>query len=158
MGELNFATKREFIESLLEKTQIQILVDSRKPGVALPEELRGEYRVALNLSKGFQGPMELLDDKLAVTLTFSLRRFECILPWESVWGIRTYIDERMYTFPSDMPVEVLLEVAKIQQDERAQQEKRDKLELVWSNPDEPEPSEPRRDHLHLVKDNPEDTE
>lgn len=62
-----------------------VVVAPSTPGAELPEFLRGEELVRLNLVVGRDCPEVLLDDwGLRASLTFRGRRHECALPWAAV--------------------------------------------------------------------------
>jgi hypothetical protein len=62
-----------------------IVVAPATPGVELPEFLKGEELVRLNMVVGRDCPEVLLDEwGLRVALTFRRRRTECALPWGAV--------------------------------------------------------------------------
>jgi hypothetical protein len=63
----------------------QVVVAPGAPGVELPEHLREEELVRLNLVVGRDCPEVLLDEwGLRATLTFRGRRHDCAIPWTAV--------------------------------------------------------------------------
>ena len=73
----------------------QITVAPDAPGVVLPENLRGEELVRLNLVTGRDTPEVLLDEwGMRCNLTFRGRRFDCAFPWASVLDGRLRPPER----------------------------------------------------------------
>lgn len=62
-----------------------VVVAPSAPGVVLPEHLLEEELVRLNLVTGRDTPTVELDDQgIRATLTFSGRRFDCAIPWTAV--------------------------------------------------------------------------
>jgi hypothetical protein len=62
-----------------------IVVAPSVPGVVLPEHLKEEELVRLNLVVGRDTPEVLLDEwGIRAGLTFSRRRVDCAFPWASV--------------------------------------------------------------------------
>jgi hypothetical protein len=62
-----------------------VIVAPATPGTELPEFLKAEELVRLNLVVGRDCPEVLLDEwGLRATLTFRGRRHECAIPWEAV--------------------------------------------------------------------------
>ncbi len=62
-----------------------VMVAPGVPGVALPEYLRNEELVRLNLVAGRDTPEVLLDEwGIRCGLTFRGRRHDCAFPWTSV--------------------------------------------------------------------------
>ncbi len=145
----NFTSKRDFAQTLLRRTQIQLLVDARRPGVKLPANLLNDWNVRLNLSYRFSTPPELREDYVRVLLSFGGKDFECIIPWIAVWAIIAADSGDIHSFPNDLPREVKAEVATMAKDQ-AEKPVYTKPTLVWDNPN-PERTPPRRGHLSLVK-------
>lgn len=81
--------KRSMIKMALDKGLIQVVVDATKPGVKLPDHLLGSDRVTLNLSWAFKTPMELGDAGLSAVLSFGGKNEEIMLPWDSIWLLKT---------------------------------------------------------------------
>jgi hypothetical protein len=100
-------------------------------------------------------------------LSFSDQYHAITLPWNSIWGVNSRADGQLYTFPDEIPRELLSEAAAMvgEPDQMGQPvaEKNPELVkygkpiLVWNNP-EPVLSPPRRGHLSLVKPPPEEQE
>jgi len=64
-----------------------VVVTPGAPGVVLPEHLAEQEAVRLNLVAGRDAPEVLLDEwGIRASLTFRGRRFDCALPWWSVFG------------------------------------------------------------------------
>ena len=62
-----------------------VVVAPSAPGVVLPEHLLEEELVRLDLLTGRDTPTVELDDQgIRATLTFSGRRFDCAIPWTAV--------------------------------------------------------------------------
>ncbi len=77
---------RDMLEACRIASAIQyVVVAPSAPGVVLPEHLRDEELVRLNLVAGRDTPSVLLDEHgIKATLTFSGRRFDCAIPWVAV--------------------------------------------------------------------------
>ena len=72
-----------------------ITVAPDAPGVLLPESLKGEELVRLNLVVGRDTPEVLLDEwGIRCNLTFRGRRLDCAFPWASVLAGRLRPPER----------------------------------------------------------------
>lgn len=64
-----------------------VVVAPSAQGVLLPEHLREEDLVRLNLVAGRDAPEVLLDEwGIRADLTFRGRRHDCALPWRSILG------------------------------------------------------------------------
>jgi len=99
--------KRELVETLLEKGMVLVAVNGRYPGVDLPEHLRGDPQVNLNLSYRFGLPMDVGDWGVRATLTFGGRPYDCALPWQSIFLVVSHVSKERYLFPADVPDELL---------------------------------------------------
>jgi hypothetical protein len=94
-----FALQRRFGE-LLEACRAAaaiewVMVAPAMPGVSLPEYLRDEELVRLNLVAGRDTPEVLLDEwGIRCNLTFRGTRSECALPWSAVVAGRLRPPER----------------------------------------------------------------
>jgi len=62
-----------------------VMVAPNAPGVELPDYLKEEELVRLNLLAGRDAPEVLLDEwGIRCTLTFRGSRFDCAMPWPSI--------------------------------------------------------------------------
>lgn len=103
--------KREVFEEYMAGDHALVHIDSRTIGVSLPSHLMGQHSVTLKLSYHFNGATEHNEGGINVFLKFSGNYFECVLPWESIWGMT---DEKgvRFIWADDLPKEVLLEATK----------------------------------------------
>jgi stringent starvation protein B len=154
----------------LEQGLTMIHLDARRPGVLVPEHLKQEPHLLLNLSYRFEPPdLAVGEWGVRCTLTFGGRRFTIAVPWSALYAISSHHSKEFWMYPDDMPRE-LLEAAP----ERMQQsgEITGPLDSLDPKPgaravlrevvmerrgdDTPEPPKdppepPRRGHLRLVK-------
>lgn len=86
-------------------------LDSRRSGVSLPAQLLNQHTVCLKLSYNFQGRTSYDDEGVTSFLRFDGNYFECIIPWTAVWGMSS-ADGKRYIWPTDLPAEILFEIAK----------------------------------------------
>jgi stringent starvation protein B len=98
--------KRRLLESLLDEGLVMIHLDARRDGVDLPEHLRGQPSVALNLSRRFGlDVFEIGADAVLASLSFQGRVYLCRLPWPAVFLMTSHATERAYVFPASVPSE-----------------------------------------------------
>lgn len=95
--------KRELVEALLEKGMTLVALDGTHPGVDIPEHLRGDPQVRLNLSYRFGMPMEIDEAGVRATLTFGGVPYDCRLPWEAIYLAYSHVSEEQYLFLADVP-------------------------------------------------------
>lgn len=78
--------KAGLLNTLLAAGPAKLVVDTRSPGVDVPEEFRGALNLKLNVSPRYGGP-PLTVDEFGVTqlLSFSGVGYICRLPWDSIY-------------------------------------------------------------------------
>ncbi len=101
-------SKRDCLADLLDKGMVQILLDSRCAGIALPPGFEGNLELRLNLSYRFGLPIELDQWGIHATLTFAQVPHDCKIPWKSIYAIISYTTDEPFLFPEDVPLEVML--------------------------------------------------
>jgi stringent starvation protein B len=107
MSEATPKGKRELLESLLERGMVMVVLDARRPGVAVPPHLARDPQLRLNLSWRFGFSMELDDWGVKATLTFGGQPFLCRLPWNSIYVMVSHAErDQQYLFPTDLPEEL----------------------------------------------------
>lgn len=153
---MEFPPKKELMLALLTESVVQIHLDGRAKGVALPEWLRANPRVVLDIGYDMAVPipdLEIDDQGIRCTLSFNREPFLCRIPWDAVYGIID-VEQRGAVYVEDMPPELraLLEhraAPATAAEERTIEEAAPELDP------EPPPSKPnkkpRPSHLKLVK-------
>lgn len=86
------AKKREVVERIWDEgSDVWVHVDPRRPGVVVPEHLRGDSRLVLQVGVDMRPtpiPDLAIDDvSLRGTLTFGRVPFHVTLPWTAVYVI-----------------------------------------------------------------------
>lgn len=162
--------KKERLLAALEQGMVMIHLDARRPGVLVPQELRNESHLRLNLSYRFDPPdLSVTEWGVRSTLSFGGKRFTVAVPWSALFAIASHVTKELFwMYPDDMPPELLQQTmvtSKVPTQEvippaaPAEARPRAVLREVPSESQEPEPSEeprdepptPRRGHLRLVK-------
>lgn len=96
--------KREMLAGALAAGKTQLRIDTRRPGVRVPDRYLGEPALALNLSWRFaHTEMVLNDHGVAATLRFDRVPFRCLLPWSSIWGLLSPGSDAVHVWPPDLP-------------------------------------------------------
>ena len=154
--------KKDRLLEALEKGMAMIHLDARRPGVLVPDSLRQECHLRLNLSYRFEPPdLTVGDWGVRSTLSFSGKRFKGAVPWSALFAITSHVTREFWMYPDDMPPEVLQQSAEpassaAPADPPPAPAPREPLREI---PCEPQPSEPTdeppkprgRGHLRLVK-------
>ena len=149
----------------LEQGMTMIHLDARRPGVLVPEHLRQEAHLLLNLSYRFDPPdLAVGEWGVRCTLTFANKRFTIAVPWSALYAISSHLSKEFWMYPDDMPRELLEasperiaqsgELAGPLPSADGKDEPRAVLrEVVMDRREDPKdpPEPPRRGHLRLVK-------
>src|SRR5215471_17945360 len=100
--------KKDRLLSALERGMAMIHLDARRPGVVVPEVLRSELHLRLNLSYRFDPPdLTVGDWGIRSTLSFSGKRFTVAVPWSALFAITSHVTKEFWMFPDDTPRELL---------------------------------------------------
>ena len=143
--------KRELLESLLEQGMVMVVLDARRPGVAVPPDLARDPQLRLNLSWRFGFSMELDEWGVKATLTFGGHPFTCRLPWNAIYAMVSHASKNEpYLFPAELPEELQRRAAGEAPD--ADEDEEETAELV-AGPGEAPVEKPalRRAHLAVVE-------
>ena len=92
----------------LEQGMTMIHLDARRPGVLVPEHLKHEPHLLLNLSYRFDPPdLAVGEWGVRCTLTFAGKRFTIAVPWSALYAISSHHSKEFWMYPDDMPRELL---------------------------------------------------
>lgn len=156
-------SKKQTLLQYLQRGVTMVHLDARRPGVVVPPQYTGDAHLRLNLSYRYSIPdFEIDDRRIQATLSFSGAPFQCILPWESIFGITSHAGDGQ-VWPEDLPTEVMQTLSR---PDRPSPQRSERPGLVavprdGKAPDRPPaethdaapPSDerPRRSHLRLVR-------
>jgi stringent starvation protein B len=152
--------KKTRLLAALERGMTMVHLDARRPGVLVPEHLRKEAHLLLNLSYRFSPPdLTVSEWGARQTLTFGGVPFTVAIPWSALYAISSHATKEFYMYPDDMPPELLVSATQKLQGEPAPEAGSVKAvlrEVVMEQPKSSEqdtgPKEPpKRGHLRLVK-------
>jgi stringent starvation protein B len=105
--------KKQRLLAALEQGMTMIHLDARRPGVLVPEHLKTNPHLLLNLSYRFDPPDLAVNDwGVRSTLTFGGQRFTIGVPWSALYAITSHVSREFWMYPDDMPAE-LIEQAKL---------------------------------------------
>ncbi|MBK7861510.1 MAG: stringent starvation protein B [Archangiaceae bacterium] len=136
-----------------------IHLDARRPGVLVPEHLRKEAQLVLNLSYKFSPPdLTVSEWGVRQTLTFGGAPFTVAVPWSALYAIASHTTKEFYLYPDDMPPDLLANQTQklaLEAPPEAGSVKAVLREVVMDQPKSKEPEAPKeppkRGHLRLVK-------
>jgi stringent starvation protein B len=160
--------KKTRLLASLEQGMTMIHLDARRPGVLVPDDLKHEAHLLLNLSYRFDPPdLAVGEWGVRCTLTFKSKRFTIAVPWSALYAISSHLSKEFWMYPDDMPRE-LLEASPERLSHSAEVTgglmgegndepravlrevvREHKVDVEEPPKDPPEP--PRRGHLRLVK-------
>lgn len=129
------AAKQAAVLELLAGGSAFVVLDPRRPGVEVPEYLRGGPDLVLELGYDMAVPIPDLavDERgIVATLSFNQAPYRCVIPWASVYVVHDG-QARGLQFPEDTPPDSPMAKRKSE-----------------PPPAEP-PKKPRPSHLKLVK-------
>jgi hypothetical protein len=107
-------TKKEVALMLLESSDVFIHLDPRKEPVVVPQWLRKQPHLILQVGLNMPVPipdLQVDDDGITCTLSFNRSPFWCKLPWVAVYALVSK-DARGMVWPDDVPPEVAMKFAK----------------------------------------------
>ncbi len=108
MAEPELPPKKDVAIALLEGPSVYVHLDPRREGVVVPKEFRGQpqlvLQIGLNLALRIPD-LDVGDEGIGCTLSFSRRPFWCFMPWTAVYGL-VGEDGRGMIWPEDVPSEL----------------------------------------------------
>lgn len=100
--------KRAQLIALLDDGLVRVHLDARRDGVDLPEHLRGDLMLSLNLSRRFQLEMfEVGPLAVKASLSFGGERYPCVLPYRAIWRLESRETGEVALFEDTVPPELL---------------------------------------------------
>ncbi|SET22878.1 ClpXP protease specificity-enhancing factor SspB [Stigmatella erecta] len=100
--------KKERLLAALEQGLVMVHLDARRPGVLVPQHLRNEAHLRLNISYRFDPPdLAVGEWGVRSTLSFSGSRFTVAVPWSALFAITSHVTKEFWLYPDDIPVEFL---------------------------------------------------
>jgi stringent starvation protein B len=154
-------SKKQTLLQYLQRGVTMVHLDARRPGVIVPPQYSTDAHLRLNLSYRYAIPdFEIDDRRIQATLSFSGAPFQCILPWESIFGITSHAGDGQ-VWPEDLPTEVMQTLSR-PEPPPARKERPGLASVPREPPADRPPAEahdagphaagaPRRPHLRLVR-------
>jgi stringent starvation protein B len=131
--------KKQTLLQFLQRGVTMVHLDARRDGVVVPPQYATEAHLRLNLSYRYKIPdFEVDDRRIQATLSFGGRPFQCLLPWDSIFGITSHGGDGQ-VWPEDLPGEVIKTLGTPREGASAPA-KKPVLEAVTSDPDEADPT------------------
>ena len=98
----------ERFAGMIEHGLVLVTLDTRSPGVDVPEIFRGTPQLHLSFSRRFGlEDFDYDENCVRATLSFDHGDHRCVVPWAAVYGLTCEsIDERV-AFPESFPQELL---------------------------------------------------
>lgn len=93
---------------LLKYGTVMVFVDSRRPGVMVPDYLKSDYQLRLNFDYAFDiDDFRVLPDRVEASLSFNQRNFFCVIPFDAVYLILNNSIQRSALFVESIPAEMM---------------------------------------------------
>ncbi|HUJ29262.1 MAG TPA: ClpXP protease specificity-enhancing factor SspB [Myxococcales bacterium] len=104
-------SKKDTLLAFLQRGVAMVHLDARRPGVTVPAQYADDAHLRLNLSYRYSIPdLDISERAVQATLSFGGRPFQCILPWDAIFGITSHTGDGQ-VWPEDLPVEVMQSMA-----------------------------------------------
>ena len=170
-------SKFEALNQFLDDGKTMVYLDSRADGVDVPESLRDNPNLRLNLSRRFPRPLLITQDGVDAVLTFGGEPYRCVIPYAAIFGIFNHVTHKELLWPDDIPADLLEPQGPtppqarpngrkkpgtvrgrphlaVVPDPGPPEETQDGQEAVPGPPQEPPPTDPpppKKGHLRVVK-------
>ena len=160
---LRVPSKKQTLLQYLQRGVTMVHLDARRAGVIVPPQYANDAHLRLNLCYRYHIPdFEIDERRIQATLSFSGTPFQCVLPWESIFGITSHAGDGQ-VWPEDLPTEVMQTLGQKERSPAARTERpglvsvprearisdRPSAETRDAGPSADE--SPRRPHLRLVR-------
>jgi len=100
--------KKERLLNALNLGMVMVHLDARRPGVVVPQALRGEAHLRLNLSYRFDPPdLSINEWGVRQSLSFGGSRFSVAIPWSALFAVTSHTTKEFWMFLEDLPPELL---------------------------------------------------
>lgn len=98
--------KKDVLEALLSDSNVFLHLDPRRDGVVVPRWFQNQPELTLQVGLNMPVPirdLEIDDNGVSCTLSFSRTPFWCSLPWSAIFAIVSEPDRRGGIWPEDVP-------------------------------------------------------
>jgi len=133
IGPHQLPPKKEVALALLEESSLFIYLDPRRTGVIVPPRFHKQPELILQVGLNMAVPirdLEVNEDGITCTLSFSRSPFWCCLPWTAIYAL---MDEKQHgmIWPDDVPPEIMTDMLqRLAPMMRAAKRQRPKLSVV----------------------------
>lgn len=140
--------KKDVALALLEQSTVYVHLDPRSEGVRVPDWFKNQPQLVLQIGLNMPVPiqdLDVADDAVSCTLSFSRRPHFCWIPWTSVFAL-VGENGRGMVWPEDVPKEVAAQAA--------QQQKKEAPPKLRAVPAEAKPAEeakPKKKRVRKAK-------
>ena len=81
--------KVRLIKKLLDENEcVLVFLNTANKDLVIPENLKKQDTITLQISLHFQGNMFFLDNGIKVQMIFDVDYEDCFLPWNAIWGAK----------------------------------------------------------------------
>ncbi len=114
-------SKQQQVELILKGDHALLHLDARNNEVIVPEHLKSNAALTLKISYLFQGQLTVSATGIDAYLRFSGNYFQCIIPWEAIWGVSGENGEQRI-WPESLPQDLLAQLDSLSNAEEPRQE------------------------------------
>ena len=115
-------SKQQQVELILKGDHALLHLDARNNDVIVPEHLKSNAALTLKISYLFQGQLKVSAAGIDAYLRFSGNYFQCIIPWEAIWGVSGESGEQRI-WPESLPQDLLAQLDSLSNAEEPRQER-----------------------------------
>src|SRR5262245_55488901 len=140
--------KKDVALALLEQSTVYVHLDPRSEAVRVPDWFKNQPQLVLQIGLNMPVPIQALDvgdEAVSCTLSFSRRPHFCWIPWTSVFAL-VGENGRGMVWPEDVPKEVAAQAAQQQKKEAAP-----KLRAVPTETKPVEEAKPKKKRVRKAK-------
>ncbi len=87
---------------------VMVFLDTRKPGVTVPDQFRTDFQLRLNFDYAFEiEDFKVLPDHIEASLSFNRQKCFCVVPFSAVYLMVSHSAQIGALFPESIPKEML---------------------------------------------------
>jgi stringent starvation protein B len=144
--------KYDFLSQLLSEGDAMVCLDARRDDVCVPKKHKDDPSLNLVFNLNFRKPIEINEEAIWVTLSFSGRPHKCVIPLDAIWAIYEPTMKKGQVWEESLPGDIDF-AEQILDNGKVKKSKKPSLSYKsGGRVDKPEPPAKRdRSHLRVIK-------